>query len=104
VEAVKLYVQAIEAISEYAFINYEKGLVGQLLVEEADELGRSGEVEGLDRLTMCLIKLKRPTEAAQHADNYFASYRRDLQVAASQRISKRIEKALARTRRPTVTG
>jgi hypothetical protein len=98
VQAVKMYVQAIEAISGYAFINYEKGLVGQLLGEEADELGRSGEVEALDRLTMCLVKLERSAEAAQHADNYFALYRRDLQLAASQRIAKRIEKALVRTR------
>jgi hypothetical protein len=98
VQAVKVYVQAIEAIPGYAFIDYEKGLVGQLLGEETDELGRSGEIEALDRLTMCLIKLERSAEAAQHADNYFPLYRRDLQLAASQRIAKRIEKALAGTR------
>ncbi|MDA2912446.1 hypothetical protein MYX77_00540 [Acidobacteriia bacterium AH_259_A11_L15] len=98
VQAVKMYVQAIEAIPGYAFINYEKGLVGQLLGEEADELGRNGEIEALDRLTMCLIKLERSAEAAQHANNYFALYRLDLQRAASRRIAKRIEKALVRTR------
>jgi hypothetical protein len=97
-QAVKMYVQAIEAIREYAFINYEKGLVGQLLGEEADELGRSGQIEALDRLTMCLIKLERSAEAAQRANNYFALYRRDLQLAASRRIAKRIEKALVHTR------
>lgn len=102
VPAAKMYVQAIEAIPGYAFINYEKGLVGQLLGEEADELGRSGEIEALDRLTMCLIKLERSAEAAQHADDYFVLYRRDLQLAASQRIAKRIEKALVRTRQPSV--
>lgn len=98
VQAVKIYVQAIEAIRGYAFINYEKGLVGQLLGEQDDELGRSGQIEALDRLTMCLIKLKRPTEAAQHANRYFALYRRDLQLTASQRIAKRIEKAPVRAR------
>jgi hypothetical protein len=98
VQAVKMYAQAIEAIAGYAFIDYEKGLVGQLLNEEADELGRSGEIEALDRLTMCLIKLKRPAEASEQAKSYFAIYRRDLQMAASQRIAKRIEKALAGTR------
>jgi len=96
--AVKMCVQAVEAIAGYALINCEKGLVGQLLSEESDELGRSGEIEALDRLTICLIKLERPTEAKQHANNYFALYRRDLQLPASRRIAKRIEKALARER------
>ena len=96
--AVKMCVQAIEAIAAYALVNSEKGLVGQLLSEESNELGRSGEIEALDRLTICLIKLERPTEAKQHANNYFALYRRDLQLAASGRIAKRIEKALARER------
>jgi hypothetical protein len=96
--AVRMCVQAIEAITGYALINCEKGLVGQLLSEESDELGRSGEIEALDRLTICLIKLERPTEAKQHANNYFALYRRDLQLPASRRIAKRIEKALARER------
>ena len=98
VQAVKMYTQAIEAIPEYAFIDYEKGLVGQLQGEEADELGRNGEIEALDRLTMCLIKLKRPAEASERAKSYFAMYRRDLQMAVSQRIAKRIEKALVPTR------
>ena len=98
VQAVKMYAEAIEAIPGYAFIDCEKGLVGQLQGEEADELGRNGEIEALDRLTMCLIKLKRPAEASEHAKSYFAMYRRDLQMAASQRIAKRIEKALAGTR------
>ncbi len=96
VQAIKMYTQAIEAIPGYAFIKYEKGLVGQLLREEADELGRSGEIEALDRLTMCLIKLKTPAEASEHAKSYFAMYRRDLEMAASQRIAKRIEKQAQR--------
>jgi hypothetical protein len=97
-QAVKMYVRAVEAIREYAFIRYENGLVGQLLGEEDDELGRGGQIEALDRLTMCLTKLKRPAEAAEHANSYFAVYRRDSQLAASRRIAKRIEKALALTR------
>jgi len=103
VQAVNLYVQAVEAIRGYAFIDYEKGLVGQLLAEDAEEFGRSGEIEALDRLTICLIKLKRRAEAAQHANNYFALYRRDLGRVASQRIVKRIGKGLTRGRQPTVS-
>ena len=77
-EAVALYVQAIEAIRTYAFISYEKGLVGRLLDEETAEVGSSGEIGALDRLTLCLIKLGKPKEAVQRSDQYFALYRRDL--------------------------
>jgi len=95
-QAANLYVQAIEATAQYASISYEKGLVGKLRDEEAEEIGRSGEVEALDRLTMCLIKLERSAEAANHVNRYFAVFRRDLQLSASQRITKRIDNALAR--------
>lgn len=95
-EAAQMYVQAIEAAAQYVSISYEKGLVGKLLDEEAQDVGRSGEIEALDRLTMCLVKLGRSAEAASHVDRYFATYRRDLQLSAAQRIGKRIEKALVR--------
>lgn len=95
--AAQMYVQAIEAIRGYAFIHCQKGIVGQLFREEADEFGMSGEVEALDRLTMCLIKLGRAVEADQRAKEYFTLYRLDLMRATSRRITKRIEKALART-------
>lgn len=102
-QAVNLYVQAIEATAQYASISYEKGLVGKLLDEEDAEIGRNGEIEALDRLTMCLIKLGRATEAATHVNGYFAVYRRDLQLSAAQRITKRIKKALARTPKQAVS-
>jgi hypothetical protein len=95
-EAAQMYIQAIEAVARYASISYEKGLVGKLLDEEAQDIGRSGEIEALDRLTMCLVKLERSAEAASHVDRYFATYRRDLQLSAAERIRKRIEKALTR--------
>lgn len=94
-----MYLQAIEAIASYASISCEKGLVAELLEEEAQEFGRSGEIEALDRLTLCLVKLKRPDEAATHADRYFARYRRDLQLGAAQSVGKRIAKAIARDSR-----
>lgn len=94
-----MYIQAIEAIQTYAFITYEKGLVGQLLKEEAAELGICGEINALDRLTICLIKLGRSAEASQHMDNYFALYRRDLQFGVAKRIAKRVSKALERTQK-----
>lgn len=100
-EAAQMYAQAIESVAQYASISYEKGLVGKLLDEEAQDTGRSGEIEALDRLTMCLIKLDRAAEARSHVDRYFATYRRDLQLSAAQHIRKRIEKALARAAKTT---
>jgi len=99
-KATSMYIEAIGAIPFFAFIAPVKGLVGQLLKEEAEELGVYGEVDVLNRLTICLIKLGRPEEAAQHTDNYFARYRRDLQREVANRIMKRVSKALARTQKP----
>jgi hypothetical protein len=103
-EAAQMYLQAIEAVAQYASISYEKGLVGKLLEEEAEELGRCGEIEALDRLTLCLVKLERPDEADGHADRYFARYRRDLQLGTAERIRKRIEKALARAAKGAIAA
>ena len=100
-EAANMYIEAIEAIAQYASIKYEKGLVGDLLDEEAEEIGQAGEIEALDRLTMCLVKLERATDAAEHVNRYFTIYRRDLQLSAAQRIKKRIEKALGRAAKRT---
>jgi hypothetical protein len=100
-EAANMYIEAIEAITQYASIKYEKGLVGKLLDEEAEEIGRAGEIEALDRLTMCLIKLERSAEAAEHVDRYFTIYRRDLQLSVARHINKRIQKALSRAAKRT---
>jgi hypothetical protein len=95
-KAVAMYVRAVGAISEYASISYETGLVGQLLREQTQELGLSGELEALDRLTLCLVRLGRASEAATHMDRYFKLYRADLQLRVADRIKKRVSKALER--------
>lgn len=76
----------------------EGGLVGQLLDEEADELGICGQYETIERLTICLVKLGKVSEAVQRSEDYFALYRRDRELAAFQRIQKRLEKAQANQR------
>jgi hypothetical protein len=96
--AVEQYKKAIEKIAEYAFLEFEQGLVGQLLLEEANELGRNGELEALDRLTLCLIKLGKLSEAADQTAEYFSRYKRDLLLKSSEKIKKRIEKVLRRVR------
>lgn len=95
--AAEQYKKAIEKTAEYAFLDFEQGLVGQLLREEANELGRNGELEALDRLTLCLIKLGRASEAADQTAAYFSRFKRDLLLKSSEKINKRIEKALNRS-------
>lgn len=95
-QAIEMYIAAIESIDEYQSIEYEGGLVGQLLKEESEQIGRFGEIEALDRLTMCLIKVTRIEEAANTTRDYFERYRGDLRLSAAERINKRIEKALAK--------
>ena len=90
-QAIAMYVQAIDAIKEYVSIGYEEGLLAQLQREEAEELGRNGELEALDRLTLCLIKANRKDEAAKQLASYVTLYRRDMERAAFKRIAKRIE-------------
>lgn len=96
--AAKNYRTAIEKTAEYAFMDFEQGLIGQLLKEENDEFGRDGELEALDRLTLCLIKLGRVSEAVEETAAYFARYKRDLLLKAAEKIKRRVEKALARSR------
>jgi tetratricopeptide (TPR) repeat protein len=99
-KATSMYIQAIGAIQDYAFITYERGIVGQLLEEETAELGVSGEISALNRLTICLIKLGRPAEAAKYTESYLSLYRRDLQFGIAERILKRVDKAIARIQKP----
>ena len=93
--AAKNYETAIEKTSEYAFMDFEHGLVGQLLTEEDDEFGRNGELAALDRLTLCLLKLGRVTEAAEVSAAYFERYKRDLCLKSSEKVKARVDKALA---------
>jgi hypothetical protein len=92
--AIQNYKIALLNIAEYAFMNYETGLVGKLLQEENEELGISGELEALDRLTLCLIKLGRNIEAQEYVNSYFKRYKRDSVLQTSNKIKKRVTKAL----------
>jgi hypothetical protein len=94
--AVKNYKTAIDKTDEYAFMDFESGLFGRLLREECEELGRCGEPLALERLTMCLIKLGRVTEAVEASAAYFSRYRRDLETQFAERVKARIDKASAR--------
>jgi len=91
-EAIAIYRRAIDNISAYASLQPEQGLVGKLLDEERAEVGLSGELVALDRLTLCLVRLGRHVEAATAAEQYFALYRRDVCLQSATTIQKRVTK------------
>lgn len=97
--AVGLYVMAIENVQGYDKRKHDtKTLLGRLQEEEERELGHCGKPEGLkalDRLTMCLIKLRRSREASERVKAYFTLYPHDRTHGAAKLIIRRIEKALA---------
>ena len=102
--AAELSIQAIEAIPTYAHIKYEGGLIGRLMDDETAEFGSSGEFGALDRLSMCLCKLGRAEEAAQRAEDYFSTFRRDRLEPNECPVTKRISKALARAKKSPLTS
>lgn len=96
--AVDMYIQAISAIDDYVDIEYESGLIGQLLREERAEIGKWGEVEAIDRLSLCLVRLGRVDEAVSQARNYLNKFAADSASSACERMQKRLEKALSKKR------
>jgi len=94
-QAIARYYKAMHAIADYAKIRTEAGLVGLLLDEERNELGYSGEIVVLDRLTLLLIRQGRAREAATATDYYFKEYRADAQLSAAASIKKRVARSAA---------
>lgn len=100
--ASKMYIQAIADFDVYADmdIECELGLVGQLMkewrAEGIAEVGRSGKIEAMDRLSLCLVKLGKAKEAEQHMQEYFKKYKADVCLPVSERIRRRVEKALSK--------
>jgi hypothetical protein len=94
--AASIYIDAVNAISSYAFINADRGLIGQLTNKRVRKHGHHGDLNALNRLTLCLIKLGRVQEAAERVDDYFRLYRADLNKSVARQIRKRIAKALSK--------
>jgi hypothetical protein len=89
-EAIAIYYCALEQLSNYAGIQFELGLIGQLIDEEIEEKGMRGELQILDRLTICLGRTERHTEAKQAVDKYFVTYRADRMLAMAAKVTKRV--------------
>ncbi len=91
--AVLLYQQALHKLVDYASIQPDLGLVGKLIDDDITEYGLRGELQILDRLTLCLVRLGRGIEAKEAMTAYFAAYRRDAQLAGAQKIEQRVTKS-----------
>jgi hypothetical protein len=89
-EAIRLYRGCVDAVYAYASIQYEGGLLGELIDEEREEFGMSGDIYMIDRLTVALKKAKRIDEARDAASRYFAKYKRDLDHSVATNIRKRL--------------
>jgi len=94
-KAIDMYFQALPNIEAYATIQAEGGLVGMLIDEERQEFGIRGDSEILDRLSLCLVRAGRGSEALTVASQYFERYRADQSLSAAERIKKRVGKAAA---------
>ena len=95
--AIASYYQAVAAIPAYAKMKTEDGLLGRLIDEEREELGYPGELEALDRLTLCLVRLGRGEEAAAAAERYFADFRVDANRRSAESIRRRVAKGALRS-------
>ena len=97
--AIEMYFEALAKLDEYAFIEYETGLVAELRREEESKRGASGDHNIIDRLTLCLIREGRAEEAARVMDSYYKKFRGDLNLKSSEAIHKRVAKALGRAKK-----
>lgn len=96
-ESIRLYLRALENIAAYAAIQPDLGLVGKLIDEERKDTGINGDLPILDRLTLCLIRANRGTEAATLTEEYFKKYRADEERSTARRIRKRVDKVIRKS-------
>lgn len=98
-EAVRRYREAIARIAEYESIVTERGLVAELT-----EHLRWGAPLFIDRLTLCLFKLRRWSELEADARAYFSQYPDALVTKPAERVTRRVAKAREALGKPPLSG
>lgn len=88
--AVQILLEAFALVDQFANIDSERGLVGQILREMKEEGGLSGHVIVIDRLTLCLKRLKRLDEAKSHTEEYFQKFRADRTLVIAKKVLARV--------------
>jgi hypothetical protein len=91
-KAIEEYRIAIDQIKSYAFIEMDSGLLRKIIKEHHEEIGYSGELEALDRLTMCLCRQKKFLEAFDATSKYFQLYKQDQTLSKAVKIIRRVNK------------
>ena len=88
VEAVERYRVALKRMREYESLTLERGLVA--------ELGGGpdwGDINILNRITVCLQKQKRHAELIKEAEEYFSEFPSAKNMSIGKQVIKRVEKA-----------
>jgi hypothetical protein len=88
-DAIDRYYRALETMREYESLTLERGLVAELSSNY-----RCGDVNILDRLTLCLVKAGRAAEADGVVKAYFVEFPDARKRAAVRPIVARVAKAL----------
>lgn len=87
-EAIRRYFQAMASLEEYEAMTLETGVVADLMDGE-----RWGDLNLLNRLTLCLDKAKRHAEMVEVATQYFAKFPKAKQMASCAPVLRRLAKA-----------
>jgi DNA polymerase-3 subunit alpha (Gram-positive type) len=61
----------------------------------------SGDIECLNRLTLCMCKVGRADEAQSAIDDYLSAFPKDAELKTAEQVRRRVEKALAKVQRKT---
>lgn len=88
--AIEIYRIALKNLRKYMSICCHKN---SLLEQLQAEMPKTGGWIILDRLTLCLVRMKRYDEAIMEAEKYFNDFPGVLNIKAGEQIRKRIEKA-----------
>ena len=89
--AITRYRQTIKEMDAYEAMTLERGLLVELGGKRTNP-----DTGILDRLTLCLVKLGRGTEARVEAEVFFAKYPSTRQLTVGKQIAARVAKAINR--------
>jgi len=88
--AIEQYMKAFSNLKDYAFIETDGGLLGDVKTSYAKQNGYSGNINILNRITICLKKSGKRNEAKLFTENYFDLFKADLGLKQSTAIKKRV--------------
>ncbi len=86
--AITRYRQALKEMDSYEGLTLERGLLVELSGQRT-----CPDTGILDRLTLCLVKQGRGTEARGDAERFFVQYPAARQMTVGKRVAARVEKA-----------